>query len=353
PVSLDILVGNLSVFGNEFVNTKIKFANPVNGWSLSLDGKDIRGNVNINNKLNIDLEHLIIHGNEEVNEEKLIVSNLPNLEIAVDKMIYKEKDFGQTLIATSKANDGINIDKLSISKEGLTIDATGKWTQTDGIDRSEFTATLKSESIDTMLQTFGYDNANIEDGQTDIKLTANWRDTPLNFSIEKINGELDMNIDKGQFLDIDPSAGRLFGLLSIQTLPRRLALDFTDIFNEGFSFDSIKGNFTLQQGHAYTNDLEMTGPSANIIVSGRTGLITEDYDQIATVTPKITNSLPVASALFGPIGIGVGAVIYLTGELFESIPKNIDKILSFQYSIKGSWDSPSIEKIDEEDSQSG
>jgi uncharacterized protein YhdP len=89
----------------------------------------------------------------------------------------------------------------------------------------------------------------------------------------------------------------------------------------------------------------MTGPSADIVVSGRTGLSTEDYDQIATVTPKISSGLPVASALFGPVGVGVGAVIYLAGEVFNAIPRKIDQILKQQYTITGSWDAPNIEKI--------
>ena len=89
----------------------------------------------------------------------------------------------------------------------------------------------------------------------------------------------------------------------------------------------------------------MIGPAGDIMISGRTGLVTEDYDQIATVIPKVSGSLPLASALFGPVGVGVGAVLFLAGELFESIPKNIDKILTQQYSIKGSWGNPDIEKI--------
>ncbi len=154
-----------------------------------------------------------------------------------------------------------------------------------------------------------------------------------------------MNIEKGQFLDIEPKAGRLFGLLSIQALPRRLSLDFTDFFSEGFAFDSIKGDFNLENGEAYTNNLQMIGPSGDIMINGRTGLVAEDYDQIATVVPKVSDSLPVASALFGPVGVGVGAVLYFAGELFESIPTNIDKILSQQYSIKGNWEDPEINKI--------
>ncbi len=93
----------------------------------------------------------------------------------------------------------------------------------------------------------------------------------------------------------------------------------------------------------------MSGPSANIAISGRTGLSRQDYDQIVTVTPQVADSLPVASALFGPIGLGVGAVIFLASEVFDSIPKQIDKFLRYQYTITGSWDNPVIEKYIKDD----
>ncbi len=173
----------------------------------------------------------------------------------------------------------------------------------------------------------------------------------MDFNWANTSGKLYMNISKGRFLDIEPAAGRLFGLLSLQTLPRRLSLDFTDLFSKGFAFDEIAGNFTLEKGNAYTNNLIMTGPSAKVNVTGRVGLKDKDYDQLVTVTPQISDSLPVASALFGPIGVGVGAVIFLTGELFKSVPENIDKLLRYQYTITGLWDDPVVKKYSGSDKQ--
>jgi uncharacterized protein (TIGR02099 family) len=359
-ISGDIHVRELRMIDNNFNNVYINLGNPHQDWELIFDGEEIRGQAqfvkaenNKNDRLHIDLEKLSLHKSDSDNNDKqTAIDNIPELEINIDKFTYNDNELGQVTLQTSNLDNGININNLSIIKPGLSIKANGEWTRIDEIDRSDFNATLEADSIESMLSTFNYNTANIKDGQTTIEMKANWFDTPMNFSMENINGKLDMQIGKGQFLDIDPYAGRLFGLLSLQTLPRRLSLDFTDLFNEGFAFDSIKGNFSMDQGHAYTNDLEMKGPAADIIVSGRTGFITEDYDQIATITPKVSNSLPVASALFGPIGVGVGAVIYLTGELFKSIPKKIDEILRYQYSITGSWDNPNIEKI-KKDSQSG
>ncbi|MBL1142877.1 MAG: TIGR02099 family protein [Proteobacteria bacterium] len=353
-VTGNITVKNLLLLGNEFRNININLSNPTDGWQFLFDSEAIKGQTKFirsdNNRVHANFEKFTLNKSVDNDENKnqISIEKIPELEVNVNTFIYNNNELGQLNLKTSNINNGININNLSIIKPGLSIKATGEWMRIDEVDRSDFHATLEAESIESMLSTFNFDAANIKDGATNIEMNAYWMDTPMNFAMKNIEGELDMKIGKGSFLDINPSAGRLFGLLSLQALPRRLTLDFSDLFNEGFAFDQIEGNFSLQQGHAYTNNLEMTGPSADIIVSGRTGLSTEDYDQIATVTPKISSGLPVASALFGPVGVGVGAVIYIAGELFDAIPKKIDQILSAQYTITGSWDHPNIEKIKEE-----
>jgi len=117
------------------------------------------------------------------------------------------------------------------------------------------------------------------------------------------------------------------------------------LFKEGLAFDRIEGLFELERGDAYTNNLSMEGPSARIDVSGRTGLVEQDYDQIVTVTPQFANSLPVASAFFGPPGVGVGAVLYLGQKIFKTIPDQIDRMLSRQYAVTGPWNAPIVERI--------
>ncbi len=352
-VNGNVYVKSFNMLGNEFNNININLSNPENNWKFLFDGEDIKGETTFitsdNNRVYAKFEKLTLKTSDDnEGDHHIAIEKIPELDVNVDEFVYNDNQLGHLSLLTSNVANGINIDNLSIIKPGFNIKAKGEWVRTDEVDRSDFNATLEADSIETMLSTFNFDAANIKGGETRIEMKAYWMDTPMNFAMAKSDGELDMKIANGHFLDIDPAAGRLFGLLSLQTLPRRLTLDFSDVFDEGFAFDSIEGNFSLQQGHAYTNDLAMTGPSADIIVSGRTGLSTEDYDQIATVTPKISSGLPVASALFGPIGVGVGAVFYIAGEIFDAIPKKIDQILSAQYTITGSWDHPNIEKIERE-----
>ncbi len=352
----NVYIKKFNMLGNDFSNVNLNLSKPTDGWQVIFDSEQLKGQTNFitsdNGRLHANFEKFTLsesdNNNEDEKNRQIAINKIPDLEVDVEHFIYNGNELGQLNLLTSKIDKGISINNLSITKPGFNIKAKGEWTRVDNVDRSDFHATLEADSIETMLGTFNFNTANIADGQTKIEMNAYWMDTPMNFAMEKIDGDLDMKIGKGQFLNIDPSAGRLFGLLSIQTLARRLTLDFTDLFNEGFAFDNIEGSFSLQQGHAYTNNLEMSGPAANVIVSGRTGLATEDYDQIATVRPTISSGIPVASALFGPIGIGVGAVIYIAGEIFKFIPEKIDNMLSRQYTITGSWDNPSIEKVEEE-----
>lgn len=353
-ISGNIQIQKLIMMGSEFNNVHINLTVPNNSWQVLFDGEEIKGQTNFikadNSRLRADFERLALKGSGDDDKEKIkaAIEKIPELEVNISEFTYDGNKLGQLNLLTSNIENGINIDNLSITKPDFSIKAQGTWMRIDNVDRSDFHATLEADSIETMLSTFNFNSSNINEGQTRIEMNANWMDTPINFSLKEIEGELDMKIGKGQFLNIDPSAGRLFGLLSLQTLPRRLTLDFADLFEEGLAFDKIDGSFSLQQGQAYTNNLKMSGPAANIVISGRTGLTTEDYDQIATVTPKMSSNIPVASALFGSVGIGVAAAIYIAGEIFKFIPKKIDSILSRQYSITGSWDNPSIEKIEEE-----
>jgi uncharacterized protein YhdP len=116
----------------------------------------------------------------------------------------------------------------------------------------------------------------------------------------------------------------------VPDLPRRLKGDFSDLFEDGFVYKQIEGTFNIERGNAYTNDLSLDGSLARIDIAGRTGLANEDYDQVITVTPKVSDSLPLM-----PIWLVEKAIHY---EL-------INKLFAYQYTVTGSWDEPSVTRI--------
>lgn len=350
-IQVDLQVASLEYLNQKFANTDFRINNLQPELYITLNGSGINGKIILPDNLQnstVKATFSTLHLQESDSDNGMDIIDpraTPALEMTVNDFSYGNFQLGGMNLATSKLPEGLAIDSLGFTRPGMTINGSGNWVMKNDVPVSDFRFRLRAGKLETMLSTFDYSVAAINDGKTKLNLEANWEGSPMDFSLAETNGTLEMDIEKGRFLDIEPAAGRLFGLLSLQTLPRRLALDFTDLFGKGFSFDQIEGTFTIESGNAYTNNLSMTGPSAYIQVNGRTGLIDKDYDQIVTVTPQFSDSLPVASALFGPIGVGVGAVLFLAGELFESIPRQIDKLLRYQYSVKGSWDDPVIEKI--------
>jgi uncharacterized protein YhdP len=129
----------------------------------------------------------------------------------------------------------------------------------------------------------------------------------------------------------------------VSSLPRRLTLDFSDLFAHGFSFDSIDGSFLVDSGNAYTNDLVVDGPAARIEISGRVGLVDKDYDQLVSVTPYIKSGLSLAGALAG--GPAVGAVMIVAETLLKDRLDPLNKLARKQYTVTGPWSDPVVTKL--------
>jgi uncharacterized protein YhdP len=156
-----------------------------------------------------------------------------------------------------------------------------------------------------------------------------------------MSGSLGLKLGKGRVVNLTSSTnakvgfGRMLNILNLQTLPRRFSLDFTDLFEKGYSFDTMQGHFTLQQGNATTQDTYFDGPIAHIGIKGRVGFAAKDYDLNLSVTPYVTGSIPVVATLAG--GPVVGAVSWLV----EKVASNaVSKVTTYHYSVSGSWDNP-------------
>ena len=103
-------------------------------------------------------------------------------------------------------------------------------------------------------------------------------------------------MDIGESSNAKMGIGRFLSIFSLQSIPRRLSLDFSDLTQKGYSFDSITGDYTLRNGNAFTNNMSITGPVASIAISGRIGLSNQDYDftmrSHRLMSPPVFHSLP-------------------------------------------------------------
>ncbi len=292
-------------------------------------------------RVHLDYLHLqsdpeqIAQASSEADSSDLDPESLPAMDLVIDELTINSKPFGTLQLKSSRHARGLTLDRLAIASDGLTINSSGSWLKEP--DQTQTTALeidLHSDDFGTLLEDLGFAR-NLEEAPTTIKGQLNWSGTPVGFRRDGLNGELTLHLDQGRFLNVDPGVGRIFGLLNLSALQRRLSLDFSDMLQKGFTFDRITGKFHLDSGDAYTSDFEMKGPAALIEISGRTGLASEDFDQLVTVTPLVTSSFPVAGAIAA--GPAVGAALFVAQKLFG---KQLDKITRIQYLVTGPWDDP-------------
>ena len=347
---LDVNLDESAAFGRRFQQLQIKAQHSKDGWEAQVEGPDMQGSLEIPSAktapLRLRLAHLTIPPQDtEVPQSAFNPGDLPAMDMEVQKLQLRDLDLGKVTMTTHPINTGIAVDKLQVNTDWMKFIATGEWTQQSGQDASRFRIEVQGGDLGKMLAAFGYAGS-IEGGDTQGEIDANWPGTPTDFTLAKLEGSLDARITEGRLLNVEAGAGRVFGLFSLTGLRRRLSLDFSDVFEKGFSFDHIQGKFSLLDGDAYTNDLEIEGPAARIEVSGRTGLAKHDYDQLVTVVPHVQSTLPIAGALAG--GPVVGAALLLADKLFAQQLEGLTSFARYQYTVTGSWEDPQFQQLPRE-----
>lgn len=266
---------------------------------------------------------------------------VPTLHFRVRDLRIGESKLGEARLEAFASDEGLRVDLLEARSPDMEIHASGDWRSTVGGAESRFKIRMVSEDLGRMMTGLGFAGV-IAGGQTLAQIDARWRGAPFAFALERLTGTIDVSVGQGRFLDVDPGAGRIFGLLSLRELPRRLTLDFRDLFQSGMSFDRIEGRFQLADGNAWTENLTVRGPAADILIIGRTGLASRDYDQQVMVAPRMSSVLPVLGGLAaGPVGAAAGFL----AQGMVPLDGDIEKSSRVHYSVAGSWEKPVVARL--------
>ena len=348
---VDLHAQALSAYHRDFSTTAFKLAPGTDGLELGFSGANLDGNLHVPatdlRQRGITAQFTRLYWPEAAESETSALAGenpaaAPPLHIHIADFKLGQANFGDTTLESYPIADGTHFEQVSTHSNNVEMRAHGDWTGRPGSDVSKFSIDFSAKNLGHMLDAFGYAGV-VDGGQTVTHLEGSWAGSPSTFSLSRLDGTLKVSVQEGRIPEADPGAGRIFGLFNLGALPRRLSLDFGDLFKSGFSFDSITGLFMLKDGNAVTTDLQVKGPTADIRVNGRTGLKARDYDQIMDVTPHVGGTLAVGGAIVGgPVGAAAGA-------LLQGIFKNqINQATRVHYSVTGSWDKPAITEIGKE-----
>ncbi len=271
-------------------------------------------------------------------------SSIPALDVVVNDLTLRGKKLGRLemdAVNRTSANAGREwrLNKLNLTAPDGSLSATGSWAA-DGpkLRRTRLDFVMDIKDSGQLLTRLGTPNA-IRNGHGKLQGKVSWQGSPVTLDYPSMSGQLNLLIEKGQFLKSEPGAARLLGVLSLQALPRRLMLDFSDVFGEGFAFDFVRGDVRIEQGVASTNNLQMKGVSAGAAIEGSADIAKETQNLKVVVVPEINTSA--ATLYMAAINPLVGLTTYLS-QLVLSRP--LTKAGTSVFLIDGSWSNPRVTK---------
>jgi len=347
-VHLDL--NELDAFGQKLQKVILQVEPSDGNWLLELTNANIQGQILIPG----DLLHGEIRGElsklylqkQGGKSAELSPSDFPALNFLVDDFRYGDMPLGQVELRTKPAKNGLQIALLKVLAQRFSLSAKGSWNLVAGNNKTELSGKLSSNNFGALLQDFSVTNSLIG-GNATANFNLHWPSAFFNPNFKAIEGAFNIAIKNGRIINLGSKTetelgfGRVLNLLSLQTLPRRLTLDFSDLLKQGFSFDTLSGDIEVENGSLYTDNLRLDGPAAQVSIDGRVGFRDKDYDMLLTTVAHLTSSIPVIAAIaVNPI---VGVATYVADKIIA--PAVTNRVSTTLYRIRGTWDNPKIDKI--------
>ena len=325
-------------------------------WRLNISADELNGsaevrppNGNVPAQLYVRLAYLNIPPSLVPDVERLLTeqpSSIPTLDIVVNDLTLRGKKLGRleidavNRVGTNAAREW-RLNKFNVTLPEATLTANGSWAaEGPRVRRTQFNFVLAIRNSGDLLTRLGTADA-IRSGEGRLEGQVSWQGSPITLDYASMSGKMNLAIEKGQFLKTEPGAARLLGVLNLQALPRRLTLDFSDLFSDGFAFDFVRGDLRIDQGVASTNNLQMKGVVAGALIEGSADLVRETQKLKVVVVPEINAGT--ASLYMATINPVVGLTSYLAQMMLS---KPLVRANTSEFFVDGTWTNPRVTKVE-------
>jgi uncharacterized protein YhdP len=322
-------------------------------WRLKIKQQNLNADLLFNPKINslnghISQIHLPKPGLSEKSDEDVLnlsPEQIPNLNLLIDSLQIGERKIGNITINTKSSASSLEVTYCKIQSPGYTMNLQGNWHQEQKVNKTDIQASLIFNNLAKTLENWAITPA-VDASKGEAQFKGYWSGPIYNFSLPKMNGQLSLTLKHGRITDLSPEMeqklglGKLLSILSLQTLPRRLTLDFSDLSQKGYSFDIFKGDFILTKGVLNTQNSYIDGPVAYASMKGELDLVRRLYDVELGISPHVAASLPIVATLAG--GPVAGAAAWVVGKI---INQGMQKVSAYTYKITGPWSNPIVQQI--------
>ncbi|OEF28458.1 YhdP family protein [Vibrio rumoiensis] len=359
PDVIDINTQALLLCDLKWHQVKFNAIHKPNDWQMKVSSSEIVGDGHFRNQndleLNLKSAHIFVPQWEKNKDGKLIKGNdkeaplisefdrefhqnMPNLALKIDDLWLQGYKVGTVDMQLQREQDKLVWRNLDFQAGSNHLKASGWWELSGEKSHSDFNLSLTGKNNSEVMERFGV-NSGIQKAAFDIGINANWDGSPWSLKTNTLNGDVKTEFKDGVITDVN-GAARLLGLFSLDSIIRKMKLDFTGVFDDGMTFSSIKGTGKIDKGVFITNDLDMDGSAGDLSLRGKADLNSRLVDAEVTFTPDLTSSIPLVAA-FAVTPQTALAVFAITKVLSPVV----DVFTKIQYEIKGPLDSPAVKEI--------
>ncbi|HLF96998.1 MAG TPA: YhdP family protein [Methylococcaceae bacterium] len=276
---------------------------------------------------------------ERVRRESPDPATLPGFSLTSEHLFWNELDLGHLDVQVRRHPQGLAIERGEVRGDGVKADFQGQWLRNAGRDETQVDGKMAVDNLGALLTRAGKPKE-VRDTPATLEWKLRWPDAPQRVTMGVLEGTARLDLGKGSLPQFEPGLARALGLLNLNSVMRRLTLDFSDVLEEGFAYDHIRGSFKVTGGQAETSDFTVEGVSARIVASGRVDLPGQAFQMVVTVAPHTSVVLPTIGSLAGGplVGAAVLAAQTLVGDKLEVLTET-------QYALTGPWSAPEVKRI--------
>ncbi|MCX7115932.1 MAG: DUF3971 domain-containing protein [Gammaproteobacteria bacterium] len=270
-------------------------------------------------------------------------SDLPSLDLQIQQLHYGELLLGQFSMKAKTVGQTWRVNPWRLQSSVDRTEGSAAWTKTPLKQSSHLQFDYETKDISQSLKAWQVSPA-LEKGKMTLHAELNWNDALWSGKLATMRGEVTTKVTEGRTMNFSKQTesklglAKLLSVFSLQTLPRRLKLDFSDLSHDGYSFDVFDGSFQLAKGVLQTTACTIDGPVASADIQGRIDVVQHLYDLSIRVSPHLTSSLPVVAMIAGGPIAGVATLV-----ASNILNRSFQKMTSYTYRVTGPWKDPVVE----------
>ena len=350
-------IGQLKILGQDLHNVSFNLLDKSQWWLLQLNAKETRSQIKIYSDwlaqgLDINAEFLTLPLGNENNEtapeqisqqpdnaeNDIIFAKLPPLKFHCDSCAIGLLNLGKVDVDVKRVDpQTIEFTNFTATRDKTKLNLSGRWLHNKQESTTSLAGKLSVDDVETELKAVGYESI-IKDSGAKVEVNLNWAGGIHDFTINHLNGTVNGRLDDGYLADVSDKA-KIFSVLSLQSLVRKLTLDFRDIFSDGMFYSNIKGSYQLNQGLLTTNNTKMNGTAGNLLMTGHTNLVTGELDYDMSYKPNLTSSLPVLAWI-----ATLNPVTFLAGVAIDQVIKS-QVVSEFKFALTGTVENPDFQEV--------